>query len=185
VTLFVGKNTKDCRHCGNPFLPLMPLQAVCGPICARRLVEGKRKAEKVQTKRRKVALQTIPELIKLAQKEFNAYIRARDAGKPCICCGLPLGGDALGGGFDCGHWRSVGSAPHLRFDERNAHGQRKRCNRYGAGRAVEYRQGLLVRLGLYVVEALEADNRIHKWTREELIAIRETYKTKRKELEKE
>lgn len=133
---------------------------------------------------RKAALKTIPDLIKEAQREFNSFIRARDVGRPCICCGLPLGGDAVGGGFDCGHWRSVGSAPHLRFDERNAHGQRKQCNRYGAGRAVEYRKGLIERLGIEVVEALEADNRIHKWTREELISIRDTYKAKRKELEK-
>lgn len=136
---------------------------------------------------RKAAMKTIPDLIKEAQREFNAYIRARDADKPCICCGEPLsaGSGSAGGDFDCGHYRSVGSASHLRFDERNAHGQRKRCNRYGAGRAVDYRIGLIGRIGLGPVEALESDNRVHKWTREELISIRDTYKAKRKELEKQ
>lgn len=140
------------------------------------------KVERAETKRRKEAIKTIPELIKEAQREFNAYIRARDADQPCICCGQPLGTGEVGGSFDCGHYRSTGSASHLRFDERNAHAQRKVCNRWGAGRAVDYRIGLVARIGLEAVEALEADNTPHKWTREELIAIRDTYKAKLKEL---
>ena len=90
----------------------------------------------------------------------------------------------MGGAYDCGHYRSTGSAPHLRFDERNAHAQRKVCNRWGAGRAVDYRIGLVARIGLEAVEALESDNAPRKWTREELIAIRDTYKQKLKELKK-
>ena len=90
----------------------------------------------------------------------------------------------MGGRFDCGHYRSVGSASHLRFDERNAHAQRKQCNRYGAGRAVDYRIGLVSRIGLAAVEALESNNIPHKWTREELIAIRDTYRAKLKDIQK-
>lgn len=143
------------------------------------------KAERAQTKARRQALETIPELIRAAQREFNAWIRARDAGKPCICCGEPLGSGDVGGAYDCGHYRSTGSAAHLRFDERNAHGQRKVCNRWGAGRAVDYRRGLIERIGLEAVEALEADNTPHKWTREELRAIRDEYRLRLKELKKE
>ena len=88
----------------------------------------------------------------------------------------------MGGAFDCGHYRSVGSAQHLRYDERNAHGQRKQCNRWGAGRAVDYRIGLVARIGLEAVEALEADNAPRKWLREELIYIRDRYRAKLKEL---
>lgn len=133
---------------------------------------------------RKAAMKTIPDLIKEAQREFNHFIRVRDADKPCICCGKALASEGVGGGFDCGHYRSVGSAPHLRFDERNAHGQTKHCNRYGAGRAVDYRIGLIARLGVDVVEQLEADNRVHKWQRDELIAIRDLYRQKRRDLER-
>lgn len=81
-----------------------------------------------------------------------------------------------------GHYRSTGSASHLRFNEDNVHRQLVYCNRYGAGRAVDYRLGLINRIGLQRVEALEADNQPHKWTREELIAIKEKYKQKLKEL---
>lgn len=160
------------------------MQAVCSPICARRKVEADKKAERESDRKRKEAIKTIPDLIKEAQREFNAYIRERDEGKTCICCGKPLGEASVGGGFDAGHYRSTGSAPHLRFDERNCHAQRKVCNRYGAGRAVDYRIGLIARVGHAAVESLEDDNRIHKWTREELIAIKNLYKAKRKELER-
>lgn len=178
---------KPCKHCATPFTPQRPLQAVCSPRCAGRYVKEQKKAEAVQTRERRAAMKTIPQLIKEAQHAFNAYIRERDKYKPCICCGASLvrGGSSTGGEFDCGHWRSVGSASHLRFDERNAHGQRKVCNRYGAGRAVEYRAGLIDRIGASEVEALEADNRTHKWQRDELIAIRATYIQKLKDLKRE
>ena len=138
------------------------------------------KVERASIRARKEAIKTIPVLIKEAQVAFNAYIRARDADKPCICCGQPLGTGEVGGAYDCGHYRSTGSAAHLRFDERNAHAQRKVCNRWGAGRAVDYRIGLVARIGLAAVEALESDNAPKKWTREELIVIRDEYRKKLK-----
>ncbi len=140
------------------------------------------KVERAETKRRKEALKRIPDYIKDAQHAFNAFIRARDAGKPCICCGQPLGAGEVGGAYDCGHYRSTGSAAHLRFHEDNAHAQRKVCNRWGAGRAVDYRIGLVARIGLEAVEALECNNTPHKWQREELTQITQTYRQKLKEL---
>ena len=142
------------------------------------------KVERAETRRRKEAIKTIPDLIKEAQREFNGYIRARDQDQPCICCGRPLGDGQVGGAYDAGHYRSTGSASHLRFHPDNCHAQRKDCNRYGAGRAVDYRIGLIARIGAARVDALEASNQPHKWTREELIAIRDTYKTKLKEMKR-
>ena len=140
------------------------------------------KVERAETRRRKEAIKTIPDYIKEAQIAFNAFIRERDADKPCICCGRPLGDGDVGGAFDCGHYRSTGSASHLRFNEDNAHAQRKQCNRWGAGRAVDYRIGLVARIGLEAVEALESDNDPRKWTRDGLIEVRDTYRAKLKEL---
>lgn len=175
---------KRCEYCHKTFMPQRPMQAMCKVICAIRAGAAEKKAkatkERAQTRARKAALKTIPDLIKEAQREFNAYIRARDAEKPCICCGKTLGSGEVGGLYDCGHYRSTGSAPHLRFHEHNAHAQRKYCNRHGAGRAVDYRIGLVNRIGLDAVEALESENAIRKWTREELIEIRKTYAAKRK-----
>ena len=140
------------------------------------------KVEKAEIRKRKDAIKTLPQLKAEAQAAFNAYIRARDAGKPCICCGLPLSSGDVGGAYDCGHYRSVGSAPHLRYDERNAHAQRKQCNRWGAGRAVDYRIGLIARIGLEAVEALEADNTLRRYTADELRAIKTMYREKLKKL---
>lgn len=176
---------KACKQCGSSFTPVRPMQQVCSAICASRLVKAAKKEEAESLKKRKAAIKTIPELIKDAQHAFNAYVRERDRLQPCICCGLPLGLSEVGGIFDCGHWRSTGSASHLRFNEDNAHGQRKVCNRYGAGRAVDYRIGLIQRIGLERVEALENNNAPHKWERDELIAIRAKYKAKLKELQNE
>lgn len=156
---------------------------------AQRKAEKERKALEAQGRReireRKAAMKTVRQLIKEAQIEFNAFIRYRDRDRLCICCGHPLGGGPVGGDYDCGHYRSTGSAPHLRFDERNAHAQRKVCNRWGAGRAVDYRRGLLERIGVEGVEALESDNTPHKWERDELIAIRDKYRQKLKQLKED
>ena len=131
------------------------------------------KVERAETRRRKEAIKTIPQLTREAQLAFNAYIRARDqaAGHDCISSGRPL--DWSGNAVDAGHYRSTGAAPHLRFNEDNCHAQSKHDNQFLAGNAIDYRIRLISRIGLERVEALEADNEIRKWTREELIAIRD------------
>jgi len=174
---------RKCTICRTEFLKLSSFHQVCSPDCV--LLYAQKQAEKKQRKNdreRKEKLKTRSDYLKEAQTAFNAYIRARDQHQLCICCDKPLRLSAVGGGFDCGHYRSVGSAPHLRFDERNAHGQRKQCNRYGAGRAVDYRLGLIKRIGLTQVKALEHHQMIKKWTKEELISIRMVYRKKLKDL---
>ena len=141
------------------------------------------KVERAETRRRKEAIKTLPKLKKEAEREFNAFIRARDADQPCISCGAPppdLSG--LHAGRDAGHYRSVGSAAHLRYHEDNVHAQCVHCNQHGAGRAVEYRIGLIARIGEARVVALETNNTVRKWTHDELRAIRDTYKAKLKEM---
>lgn len=182
--LTVKPKMRNCVVCQQPFEKRSMSHKACSPACAlTHAAEIREKAERKTIKAKKEALKTRSDYMKEAQIAFNAYIRARDAGKPCICCGLPLAEAAVGGGFDCGHYRSVGSAPHLRFDERNAHGQRKQCNRWGSGRAVDYRIGLVARIGLDAVEALEADQAERKWTVDELKAIKAEFKAKLKQLE--
>lgn len=185
---------KFCKQCGKEFVPLRSTAIACSYPCAKAWVDARNaklkaqkkkqeaKIERQITKERKEALKTRRDWINEAQIAFNAYIRERDKDQLCICCGKGLTQDAVGGGYDCGHYRSTGSAPHLRYNEDNAHGQRKVCNRYGAGRAVDYRIGLIRRIGLERVEALEADNEPQKWSIDELKAIRDYYRKKLKEL---
>ena len=177
---------KKCKSCGLVFQPERQLQATCSIPCAiSHGQETKRKKEARVQREKKAQLKTIAQLKREAQQACNAYVRYRDKDLPCICCGLPLTNDfnnGLGGLYDAGHYRSVGSAPHLRFDERNIHAQRKSCNRFGSGRAVDYRLGLIARFSVQYVEDLEADQSVKKYNREDLIAIRKYYQAKLKEL---
>jgi hypothetical protein len=187
MTLAISPKPKlgRCKNpaCRQQFEKRGMAHIACSIRCAHDLaIIAREKKARADYKARKAAMKTRSDWIKDAQTAFNAYIRARDADKLCICCDRPLKLEAIGGGFDCGHYRSVGSAPHLRFDERNAHGQTKQCNRYGAGRAVDYRIGLIRRRGTHAVEALEADQSPRKWTIEELKSIRDYYRAKLKEL---
>lgn len=181
---YKNPKAKPCGVCERLFVPVRPMMVVCSPACAMKKVRQAKVEERAKVRTRKEAIKTIPDLIKEAQREFNAYIRERDRDQPCICCGLPLGTGEVGGAYDAGHYRSTGSASHLRFNEDNCHAQRKQCNRYGAGRAVDYRIGLLQRIGPANLEALESSNTPHKWTREELISIRNHYRAKLKECRK-
>lgn len=171
-----------CKACGDEYQRLRPLQKVCSPLCAmkhareqvQKKAERQAAAERKATKAQLDAMRTKPQLTKLAQAAFNAFIRARDAGKPCISCGTPLSREP--NTYDCGHYRSVGSAPHMRFVEDNAHGQCKHCNRHLAGNHVEYRKGLVARVGLDAVEMIEADQTIRKYTKEGLQEIARHYR---------
>lgn len=184
---------RKCKACKTPFTPARSTQTACGIDCAMQLAHEKKvkvaECDRLDTVRkdraRKERLKTRRDWEKEAQAAFNAYIRERDKGQPCICCGLPLSAGDVGGHYDCGHYRSTGSAPHLRFHEDNAHAQRKQCNRWGAGRAVDYRLGLIARIGLARVEALEADQTPRKYTADELKAIRDEYRAKARELKRE
>ena len=183
---------RKCKNCRQPFTPARSTQVACGIDCAMQLAHERKvklaECDRLDTVRkdraRKERLKTRRDWEKEAQAAFNAYIRARDRDQPCICCGLPLSAGDVGGHYDCGHYRSVGSAPHLRFHEDNCHAQRKQCNRWGAGRAVDYRIGLIERIGLARVEALESDNKPKLYTHDDLRNIRDFYKMKLKEMKK-
>ena len=147
---------------------------------ARQVVD---KAEKKETKLKLDAMQTKPQLVKKAQTAFNAYIRARDKGKTCISCDTPLGSEP--NSYDAGHFRSVGSAAHMRFVEDQVHGQCKKCNRWLAGNVVEYRKRLLERIGLKRLEQIENDNVLRKYSKEALIEITRYYNAQARQLNKE
>jgi predicted nucleic acid-binding Zn ribbon protein len=183
---------KKCKACGSEFTPIKDLQVVCSPACglslAKTLRERKRKSldliERREIKARKEKLKSRGEHMKEAQQAFNEFIRWRDqlAGHLCISSGKPL--DWSGNAVDAGHYRSVGAAPHLRFDERNCHAQSKQDNRFLSGNAVDYRIGLIARIGQAAVDSLEADQSVRKYTIEDLKAIKAKYRAMTRELKK-
>lgn len=176
---------RKCGGCGDVFTPARQLQTACGPLCAETV--AKRKAakkvaqsvrdDKARTRAALEAIKNVPKLKKEAQRAFNRWIRQRDAAQPCISCGAPPPDmSGLHAGRDAGHYRSRGSADHLRYHEDNVHAQCVHCNLWGSGLAVDYRIGLVARIGADRVWALESNNDREKWTRDGLRDIRDKYR---------
>lgn len=160
------------------------LQAKADRVNARKARELA-KLDRALVRERKAAMKRIPELIAEADRAFAAWVRERDrqAGYPCISSGKPL--DWSGNQVDAGHYRSRGAASHLRYHPNNCHAQAKRENRYLAGNAIDYRMGLIQRIGLEQVEALETDNEPRKWQRDELLSIIKEFKERLRELKRQ
>ena len=176
-----------CRALFTPSQPFVTWCSFeCGAVIAQdKLAKKKAKAalqDRRETKEKLEKFKGLPYWISETQKVFNQYVRLRDqlAGHTCISSGKPL--DWSGNNVDCGHFRSRGSAPHLKFDERNAHAQSKYENRYLSGNITGYRIGLIARIGLEAVEALEADQTPRKYTITDLQALKAQYAAKIKEL---
>jgi hypothetical protein len=120
-------------------------------------------------------LTTIPKLTAKAQKIFNAYIRQRDSDNgyfTCISCGRTLTTDLM----DCGHYAPVKQSSYLRFNEYNTAGECKKCNGFDEFHLVGYRKNLIDKIGIEMVEWIEANYRTpKKWSRTELNEIIKQY----------
>ena len=179
---------KTCRVCRQPFEPRLPMQVVCGIDCARSLAISVRgKAEKQATtkqrkadRERKEKLKSRSELAREAQQALNAWVRLRDADKPCISCGRHHEGQ-----YHAGHYLSVGARPELRYEPLNVWKQCAPCNTHLSGNAVLFRQALVREIGLERVEWLEGPHPAKKYTADELRAIKAEYAAKARELKRE
>lgn len=113
---------------------------------------------------------SVAELRKKAQKVFNAWIRKRDEGLPCISCGSGTPTQAC-------HYLSQGHHSALRYNEDNTHLGCIKCNLFLHGNLINYRKGLVKKIGEDKVIALENTPRqAYKWDKFSLIAIIEKYK---------
>jgi hypothetical protein len=178
---------KKCKSkaCCKLFVPAKPLQYVCNWQCAiayaNDLAEKNKQAEALksrrETKQKLAKLKTRQEHLKDAQRFFNIWIRMRDGNHPCISCNRWHTGQ-----YHAGHYRSVGSAPHLRFSELNCHRQCSVCNNHLSGNQIEYRKGLIAKHGVEKVEQLENDQEAKHYTIDDIIAIKKHYQAKVKEL---
>lgn len=134
-----------------------------------------KKAEQAELRAKKEKLKTRSEWLADLQKVFNQYIRKRDEGNGCISCGT------TSGQMHAGHYRSVGAAPELRFEELNVHVQCATCNNYLSGNLIEYRINLVKKIGSEKVEWLEGSHDPQKLTIQEIKEKIKEYKQKIKE----
>lgn len=171
-----------CKHCKDRFEPksfnmkYCMLKDECIKACMLSLKEQRQKQWNKEKKARKEKLKTKGDYLKEVQTVFNTYIRKRDNGLNCISCQKPpLKKNA-------GHYRSVGSCPELRFEEMNVHLQCEHCNTYLHANLIEYRKHLINKIGLKNVEWIEGNHEPKRYTKEQLIELKEIYKQKIKEL---
>lgn len=180
---------KKCRvaECGASFVPQKLGQAVCSPACAikdapRNQAKARKalaQVERSEIKVRKEKLKSRADHMRDTQTAFNAWIRERDIGLPCVSCGRHHNGQ-----WHAGHYRSVGGHPALRFEPLNVWRQCAPCNTHKSGDLVNYRAELVARIGVDKVDWLEGPHEPQKYTIEELKALTAKYRALTRELKK-
>ena len=185
------RKTHPCPVCGEQFVKHNGLtqktcfNASCALTYSRAKTQEKNiKAELVKdktarsiTRKRKADVKPLSHWIDLTRRVVNDYIRERDAYEPCISCGTTKTWR-----WDAGHYRTTAAAAHIQFNEDNIHKQCMPCNTHHSGKTGPYRINLVKKIGEERVQALENNNETHRYTREELAAIRKEFSAKRRAL---
>ena len=180
---------KTCKNpaCKASFVPQRLGQAVCSPACAildapsnhdkARKAIAQRERKEIGVRREK--LKSRGEHLADTQKAFNAWIRARDIGLPCVSCGRHHNGQ-----WQAGHFKSVGGHPALRYEPLNVWRQCAPCNTHKSGDLLNYRVELVRRIGEDKVLWLEGPHEPKKYTIDELKELAAHYRALTRELKK-
>ena len=197
---------KTCKNCKNKYQPAegaRPFENWCS-VEAR----GRKKAKEAKTEREKKK-QTAAARIQLkredldwqkerTQQSFNKmrvieeklWYYERGLEPVCISCGKP------NMDWCCGHLKTRGGFPELRFDRKNTFLQCNfHCNRNlsanlnGNKYSHGYLKGLKLRFGeeegQSIIEYVESPHELIKWTWQELEAFRREINARIRELEKQ
>lgn len=186
------RRDKPICACGNAFKPFDTFQKECTACLIKK--GRKRQKREIRIKKAEVASNN-KALRKFNEKTvswwldsykngttaywFNRYIRFRDGNEPCISCGTTTAAR-----WNASHYRSRGAAGQLRFNPDNCHKSCSQCNKENSGLIGEYRIGLVKKIGLEKVEALENNHEIKRWDVEELRELRDHWKSECQKLEK-
>ncbi len=174
---------RGCRNCGEVFTQFNSMEPCCSPQCKRE--DKARKAAKKETKLENMGMVPASQIkaprkqSELAQSAVNGYVNLRDYSKPCITCNsFETRMDV----WEAGHFRSVGSAPHLRFNLKNIHKQCNHCNQVLSGNSRHYKIGIVERIGYEEAEKLKNTNGIRRYDDEYYKRITRIFKKKRERL---
>jgi len=116
---------------------------------------------------------------------FSKYIRLRDANHNGLCRCITCSTVKHWSDMDCGHFQSRRFTA-TRWEEKNAHAQCQSCNNYGSGE--QYRHGIEIDslYGAGTAQELEEMARLlHKWNKDEVMAMARYYKQECEQLIKE
>lgn len=166
------RRVRKCIICRDQFEPRSMTHRACKPECAALHVVAE-KARTVKRERQEglAKLKRRADYFKETQAVLNRWIReVRDAGRPCISCGRHHLGQN-----HAGHFLSRGSHPNLALVESNIALQCMPCNVHLSGNQLQFRRGLIERIGLVAVEALESDDTPRKYSIDDLKAMKADY----------
>lgn len=180
---------KKCKACPAKFTPFSSTQKACSIPCARIIAKQDADArqqaiDRKAWQKRKESLKAASDWNKEAQVAVNRYIFWRDYGKPCIACGNALNYGVRGGAVDASHYRSRGTASHLRFNVFNIHAGCVRCNREMSGNLIPFRRNLIIKIGIDRVDRLETDNTPRKFDIPYLQRVKAIFTRRAKHYEK-
>ena len=198
----MANKKKRCKRCGEYLDVESGVQLPAGFFCSKEhaiehgIEESRKRLERLRAKavraqavdvknaakrdrERRMEVKPLSYWMKRAQAAVNAYIRARDAGQPCISCGKPDDGSHQ---RHASHYRSVGGHPELRFCELNIWASCSVCNNYLSGNLVPFRAALIAKIGLDKVEWLEGLHQPKRYRADDYKNIERIYKSKLKEI---
>ena len=208
-------NSKNrCSHCREYFptekmIARDKLKFCCfDHMVAYATAKGRSKAKEQRQERERIKSMTTKDLNrsslawqhKHTQQSFNRlrvlqelkYFRDHGLEPVCISCQKPIGGDQ----WCCGHFKTVGAHPELRYDPLNTHLQHNRsCNQKlsgdiaGTKHTIGYIAGLSVRHGderaKEIIDYLESQHPPKHYTCDQLEEMRKGFRKEIRKLEKE
>lgn len=179
---------KVCKFCGEKFGPSRPMQTVCNPLCASRLVrrdrkekEKEAKQERIDHRERKERIKKISEIEAECREIVQKIARIRDRHDSCISCDLPADWD---GQWHGSHYRSHGAASAVQFHLWNINKACWICNKLYSGRIDAYKVKLIEKIGQSRVDWLDSQNQVIKNSREYLARFKKVMGKRCRRLEK-
>ena len=174
--------TKACKVCQSAFIPVRPLQSVCGPSCAMKKVRSDKKREREEIRERKQAIKRIPDLEAECRQIVQKIARIRDRDEGCISCDKPANWD---GQWHGSHFRSHGAASAVQFHLWNINKACWICNKLYSGRIDQYEPKLIAKIGQEKVDWLKSQNQIVRHDREYLTRFKKVMNKRLRRMERE
>lgn len=172
---------KKCKYCLDKFTPKYSTEPCWKYNCRMRLLSDKReKIYNASIKRAKEGRLTYVQRVAKVKAVFQAWIRSRDAELNCISCNATTSNPHWHGG----HYKKAETYSGVIFNEFNVNKQCHKCNVHNNGNELNYRIGLIAKIGIEDVlgiEQLAQETRFKKYSDLELIEIKEKYKAKIKD----
>ena len=168
--------TRKCKYCLERYTPKYSTTEPC-PKYECRLKHLEANTAKINRANKAIArneIKSYAQRLGEAKKVFQKWIRLRDKDKPCISCGT-----ISSTVWDGGHFKKAELYSGVIFHEHNVNIQCGKCNRFLGGNELNYRTGLIAKIGEKAVlnlEHLAEMSRMKKYTNEELEEIKLKYK---------